>query len=103
MPAHVAIERLRAIIKEGKRYELVQFLLAEKGFRIEQVRRTCFSLLQRTIVYNFQVGSNLVDAIHYVAGREFETADEADEWLSYLVVDRNENIDKPGKVQYQYF
>ena len=49
------------------------------------------------------MGPNLLDAIHYVAGREFKTAEDADDWLSYLVVDRNENIDKPEKVQYQYF
>ena len=33
-------------------------------------------------------------AIHFVAGREFETAEEADEWLSYLVVQKKEDIEK---------
>ena len=98
----VAIERLSATIREGKRYELERFLLAEKGFHIGQVRRTCFYIRCIRLLF-FQAGPNLVDAIHYVAGREFETADEADEWLSYLVFDKNENLDKPGKVQYQYF
>ena len=38
-----------------------------------------------------------------MAGREFESAEEADEWLTYLAVERNQNIDEPSLVSINAF
>ena len=34
--------------------------------------------------------------MHYVASRSFETAEEADEWLSFLVEEQGYTIDHPA-------
>ncbi|XP_065839077.1 death-associated protein kinase 1-like [Oscarella lobularis] len=39
---------------------------------------------------------DLFSAIHYAAGKKFETAEEADEWLSYVVLQRNQDIECPS-------
>ncbi|XP_065839111.1 delta-latroinsectotoxin-Lt1a-like [Oscarella lobularis] len=52
------------------------FLSTEKGFRSDQY---------------FDSGLSL---IHYVAGREFDSAEEADDWLSYALVQKNQGIEK---------
>ena len=36
--------------------------------------------------------------VHYVAGREFETAEEAEEWLSYAIAQQYEDIEKQSGV-----
>ena len=36
---------------------------------------------------------------HYVAGREFETAEESDDWLSYAIVQKSQAIEKESGVR----
>ncbi|XP_065839200.1 inversin-B-like isoform X2 [Oscarella lobularis] len=71
------IDRLRKIIEDDNGGELHHFLSTEKGFRTEQFRHA----------------TNL-SLVHYVAEREFETAEEADEWLSYTLKQKNQHIEK---------
>ncbi|XP_065838957.1 death-associated protein kinase 1-like isoform X3 [Oscarella lobularis] len=59
----------------------IVFLSTERGFRPEQW------------VWGDEYEN--VASIHYVAGREFETAEEANEWLSYVVLEREENVNEP--------
>ena len=35
--------------------------------------------------------------VHYVAGREYETAKEANEWLSYVLEQPNQQKEKPSE------
>ncbi|XP_065831466.1 ankyrin repeat domain-containing protein 16-like [Oscarella lobularis] len=71
-PSRSTIDRLRTII-EGKEWdELRNFLSTEKGFRPEQF-------------------GNSFLLFHFVAGRQFETEEEAHESLSYALVGKNED------------
>ncbi|XP_065836858.1 serine/threonine-protein phosphatase 6 regulatory ankyrin repeat subunit B-like [Oscarella lobularis] len=72
------INRLKAIIVVRHENELKSFLSAEKGFRSEQ----------------YNIGLSI---LHYVAGREFETAEEADEWVSYALVQKEQDIEMESR------
>ena len=37
-----------------------------------------------------------------MAGREFESAEEADEWLGYLVSQKNKNLDESSRVSMHF-
>ena len=37
-----------------------------------------------------------------MAGREFETAEEADDWLGYALEQENQHIDKPDMVSIRF-
>ncbi|XP_065838862.1 death-associated protein kinase 1-like isoform X2 [Oscarella lobularis] len=76
------IERLAAILEEENADELKSFLSAEKGFRSKQYEDHGMSM----------------SLVHYVAGREFETAEEAEEWLSYAIAQQYEDIEKQSGV-----
>ena len=42
-------------------------------------------------------------AIHLIAGKEFETAEEAEEWLCYVVsLEGHESIDQPDEVSIRF-
>ncbi|XP_065839335.1 death-associated protein kinase 1-like [Oscarella lobularis] len=82
--ASSTIERLITITNEWQYDELKKFLSSEKGFRLEQ----------EGYVREYE----WLHAIHLVAGREFETAEKADEWLSYLVVQEKEGIEKEAEL-----
>ncbi|XP_065838541.1 death-associated protein kinase 1-like isoform X3 [Oscarella lobularis] len=73
------IDRLIAIIRERNMDELKNFLSTEKGFRPDQY------------VYGLSF-------FHYVAGREFESAEKADEWLSYALLQKNRHIEEESEV-----
>ncbi|XP_065838535.1 death-associated protein kinase 1-like isoform X3 [Oscarella lobularis] len=73
--ARSAINRFIKIADEKNYDEVIHFLSKEKGFRREQF-------------------GNDLTVPHFLAGREFESADEANEWLSYLFVQQNQNIDE---------
>ncbi|XP_065839231.1 death-associated protein kinase 1-like isoform X3 [Oscarella lobularis] len=71
------IDRLAKIIKKwGNEDELRRFLSTEKGFPSDQYNPFGWLL------------------IHYVAGREFDSAELADEWLSYALGQNNQDIQK---------
>ena len=38
-----------------------------------------------------------LSVLHYVVGREFKTAGEADEWLSYALVQKNQDIEEKSE------
>ncbi|XP_065844724.1 serine/threonine-protein phosphatase 6 regulatory ankyrin repeat subunit A-like [Oscarella lobularis] len=67
------INRLSAALRDEG--ELRHFLSTEKGFRSDQY------------VYGLLL-------FHYVAGRDFERAEEADYWLSYAIAQKNQHIEK---------
>ncbi|XP_065838510.1 death-associated protein kinase 1-like isoform X2 [Oscarella lobularis] len=76
-----AIERFTGMLgKLGNEEEVVRFLSIQKGFRSDQY------------IHDLSL-------FHYVAGREFETAEEANDWLSYAIVQKNQDIDMKS---YQY-
>ncbi|XP_065838506.1 death-associated protein kinase 1-like [Oscarella lobularis] len=77
-----AIDRLAKILEKRNDAgdELLRFLSREKGFRSEQ----CESDLS---------------LLHYLAGREFETAKEADDWLRFAVEQKNQSIEKEAGVR----
>ncbi|XP_065839117.1 death-associated protein kinase 1-like isoform X3 [Oscarella lobularis] len=66
---------IEILAKEEDEDELESFLSTEKGFRSSQ--------------YNDGLSLS-----HYVAGREFDSAEEADDWLSYAIVQKNQDIEK---------
>ncbi|XP_065838716.1 death-associated protein kinase 1-like isoform X1 [Oscarella lobularis] len=68
------IEQLTEIIEKRNEDDLWSFLSTQKGFRSEQ----------------FYADLSL---LHYVAGREFETSEEADAWLSCALEQRNQDIE----------
>ncbi|XP_065839213.1 death-associated protein kinase 1-like isoform X2 [Oscarella lobularis] len=70
-----AIDRLAKIIEKGNEDEWRGFLSAEKGFQSS----------------HFDPRLSL---FHYVAGREFDSAEEADDWLTYAIVQKNQVIEK---------
>ncbi|XP_065839207.1 death-associated protein kinase dapk-1-like isoform X2 [Oscarella lobularis] len=70
-----AIDRLAKIIEKGNEDEWRGFLSTKKGFRSDQ--------------FDFDLS-----LFHYVAGREFDSAEEADDWLSYAIVQKNQDIEK---------
>ncbi|XP_065839024.1 putative ankyrin repeat domain-containing protein 19 [Oscarella lobularis] len=74
-----AIDRLAKILEKRNDNdpgdELPRFLSREKGFRSEQYESD-------------------LSLFHYLAGREFETAKEADDWLSFALVQKNQGIEK---------
>ncbi|XP_065830441.1 death-associated protein kinase dapk-1-like isoform X2 [Oscarella lobularis] len=69
-----AIERILALVDAANIDELRRFLATQKGFR--PLRK------------DFRKS-----AIHYVSEKRFETEKEADEWLRYLVVEKNQSVD----------
>ncbi|XP_065838567.1 death-associated protein kinase 1-like [Oscarella lobularis] len=74
------ITRLIKILAKKENWnEMRSFLSTEKGFRSDQYK------------YDFSL-------IHYVAGREFDSAEEADNWLSYAIVQKNEDIEEESDV-----
>ncbi|XP_065844346.1 death-associated protein kinase 1-like isoform X2 [Oscarella lobularis] len=58
--------------------DLAIFLSTEKGFRSEQ-------------------NESHLSLVHYVAGRVFESAEEADKWLSYALLQKNQHIEAKSR------
>ncbi|XP_065845817.1 uncharacterized protein [Oscarella lobularis] len=75
-----SIERLVTILEKNDEAEIRTFLSTEKGFRSSQ--------------YPYDL-----PLIHYVAGREFDSAEEADDWLSYAIVQKNQHIELKSEVE----
>ncbi|XP_065839061.1 serine/threonine-protein phosphatase 6 regulatory ankyrin repeat subunit C-like [Oscarella lobularis] len=78
--ARSTIDRLTTIIEKQNYDELKSFLSTEKGFPSEQL------------------GNEELSLLHYVAEREFERAEEADEWLSYAIVQKNQVIEGERRI-----
>ncbi|XP_065843828.1 putative ankyrin repeat protein RF_0381 [Oscarella lobularis] len=74
--ARSTIDRLATITKKNdNEHELRRFLSTEEVFRCDQ----------------YDYGLSL---LHYVAGREFGSAEEADDWLGYAIVQKNQDVEK---------
>ena len=80
--------------------ELESFLSTAERFRPEEVCRspvihrcTLYTVLYSPFRQSYHDYPNL-SVLDYVAGREFETAEEADEWLSCVSVQKNQDFEE---------
>ena len=95
--ARSTIDRLATITKKNdNEHELRRFLSTEEVFRCDQVHRVrVFDRRTPLHVFSFSLQFDYgLSLLHYVSGREFGSAEEADDWLGYAIVQKNQDIEK---------